>query len=288
MIELTLHCPICNGRAYNFFDHNDSFHDKVTIFKCINCGHGFYNKNYKSKQLNDIYQESYAENYLNKQLITNKLRHEQYLLDVDLLLAASKLSENSRIKVLDYGCSSGGYLDTMPAKWDKVGYEINPFHINYLNTKKKYIRVFNSLDLIDESFDLITMRGVIEHIPTHKIVIDFLNKHLKLGGGLFISATPDFSSTCASLYKEEWNQICCPTHIHQFSVASLSTLLLNAGLALRSLSHPYEDTPYANWPQDGQDFIDNFYNSDKYNISSLAKKHPFPGNMMSALYTKIG
>ena len=175
----------------------------------------------------------------------------------------------------------------MPAKWDKVGCEVNPFHIDYLATKKTNIRVFSSLDLINESFDLITMRGVIEHIPTHAQVIDFFNKHLQLGGSLYICATPDFSSICASLYKEECNQICCPVHINQFSVASLSTLLINAGLALRSLSHPYEDTPYANWPQDGQDFIDYFHNSDTQNISSLAKKHAFPGNMMSALYTKV-
>ena len=102
LMELTLPYPICSGRDFNFFEHKGSFLDQVTIYKCINCGHGFYSKSYSSKQLNDVYQESYAENYLNREVISNKLRHEKYLLDVDLLLSASGLSKNSGIRVLDY------------------------------------------------------------------------------------------------------------------------------------------------------------------------------------------
>ena len=84
---------------------------------------------------------------------------------------------------------------------------------------------------------MITLRGVIEHMQDHQPLIDLLARALRPQGLLFISATPDFSSPCAALYREQWNQIACPEHIHQFTPASLSYLLARAGLVLRALHH---------------------------------------------------
>ena len=285
---MSLPCPICSGSGFKFFDHSDYFSETVSLFKCINCGHGFYSKPYTTEQLKELYQESYAENYLNQDITLNKQRHLQYSLDVELLLKISKLDKDSKIKVLDYGCSSGSYLDAMPALWSKSGFEVNPFHINYLRTNKPNIEVFNDLECIDGGLDLVTMRGVIEHIPVYGEVIDFLNKRLKLGATLFISATPDFSSVCASLYKEHWNQVCCPVHIHQFTATSLSLLFAQAGFVLEALHHPYQDTPYADWVNDSNDFIFNFKNSSNQAESSPKRmRHAFPGNMMSLLFRKV-
>ena len=43
-----------------------------------------------------------------------------------------------------------------------------------------------------------------------------LTVYLKKNGYLYVSATPDFSSIGASMYKSHWNQTACPQHIHQF------------------------------------------------------------------------
>lgn len=174
----------------------------------------------------------------------------------------------------------------MPSEWDKSGFEVNPYHIKYIRENKTHITLFDNLAAIDRQFYLITMRGVIEHIPDHTELIIFLWRHLAPGGAVFITATTDISSVCASLYKSKWNQVVCPEHIHQFSPTSLSILLARAGLVLRSLSHLYMDTPYADWAQDKARFADNFFKLQQDCNADLASIYAFAGNMISGLYEK--
>lgn len=278
-----LPCPICAGDSYFFYDYEDFFGSVVSLFKCNNCGHGFHDAEYSAEQFSEIYQADYAEGYISKESELSRQRRDQYALDVEYLLACKPMAQ---VRVLDYGCSSGDYLDAMPENWVKSGYEVNPVEIAHLRDSKKHITVYDDPGGIDQQFDLITLRGVIEHIPDHADLITFLKARLVPGGSVYITATPDFSSVCATLYKSHWNQVSCPEHIHQFSTASLSLLLAKAGLALHSLSHAYLNTPYANWEKDKARFTDNFRRLEKEPGGEIKPKHPFAGNMISALYEK--
>ncbi len=270
--------------SYPYCTYKDFFSNFVCLYKCINCGHGAHDRKYTTDQFSEIYLADYAVDYLVKEKMLYQQRQVQYALDVELLLACRKFDA---ARVLDYGCSSGGYLNAMPADWGKSGFEVNPFHIQHIRENNKNITVFDSIESIDQQFDLITLRGVIEHIPDHTELINLLKIHLAPGGSVFITATPDFSSVCATLYKSQWNQLVCPEHIHQFSSTSLSLLLAQAGLILRSLFHPYMDTPYAHWKQDKQLFADNFRLMKQGDDMTIQSKHAFPGNMISAIYEKI-
>jgi 2-polyprenyl-3-methyl-5-hydroxy-6-metoxy-1,4-benzoquinol methylase len=278
-----LSCPICSGVSYPYYEYKDFFGEPVSLYKCINCGHGSHDRQYTAQQFSEIYRSDYAADYLVKEKSLYLQRQVQYALDVELLLECRKFGA---VRVLDYGCSSGGYLDAMPPEWKKSGFEINPFHIQYVLENKKHIKVFDSVAAIGGQFDLITMRGVIEHIPDHTELITFFEQHLAPGGAVFITATPDVSSVCATLYKSKWNQVVCPEHIHQFSPTSLSFLLARAGLVLRSLNHPYMGTPYADWTQDKARFADNFLKLQQDSNADIVPMHAFVGNMMSALYEK--
>lgn len=44
--DLLLNCTVCSSTTYPYFDHKDFFGELVTLYKCINCGHGSYNKSY--------------------------------------------------------------------------------------------------------------------------------------------------------------------------------------------------------------------------------------------------
>ncbi|PKO41833.1 MAG: hypothetical protein CVU30_12900 [Betaproteobacteria bacterium HGW-Betaproteobacteria-3] len=277
-----LSCPICASASYPFHEYIDFFGAPVWLCKCINCGHGSHDREYTEAQFRDMYKAEYAADYLEQEETLYQQRQQQYKLDVRLLLASTDLVD---VRVLDYGCSSGGYLDAMPASWNKSGFEVNPVHIQHLRDNKKHVTVFDNPAAIQGQFDVITLRGVIEHIPDHAELIGLLDKHLAPEGLVFITATPDFSSVCATLYKEQWNQIACPEHIHQFSTASLALLLARAGLVLRALHHPYMETPYARWEQDRQQFLDNFRQVTNRQVGPLPA-HAFPGNMVSALFQK--
>ena len=279
-------CPICFEDTYPYFSHNDFFGNEVELMKCKNCGHGSYRNVWSQSHFDEIYGVQYAKDYLDS-TETHNQRLEQYVLD--LILLKEYLSQ--KIKVLDFGCSSGEYLDAMPGAWDKSGYEVNSKLVSILNSTRPRYSIYEKVSDIEECFDLITLRGVIEHIPEFSILSELISKQLKVGGILYISATPDFSSPCAVEYKSDWGQIVAPEHIHQFTPASLQVLLSTCGLVLKGLYHPYIGTPYENWEIDSQHYLENrggissFVNSNSKAVKSY--KHPFPGNMMSAIFEKI-
>lgn len=277
-------CPICDAKKHFFYEYLDFFGNPVALYKCIRCGHGSHDVEYSIDDFNNLYREAYAAGYTESSDEVFLKRQVQYKLDVKYLTQFYTSNKSSR--VLDYGCSSGNFLDAMPVDWVKVGYEVNPSHIEYIQLNKPAIKIFDQVNNIDGKFDLITMRGVIEHIQNHNNLIDFLNKKIIVGGGLFISATPDFSSFPASFYKNGWNQVKCPEHIHQFTSTSLSFLLAKAGLVLKCLAHPYVETPYANWEKDKLSYLTNVKNiGDPKSLSETS--HAFPGNMLTAYFEKV-
>lgn len=277
-------CSICDAKKYFFYEYMDFFGNPVSLYKCIRCGHGSHDFQYSVDDFNNLYREAYAAGYIESADEVFLKRQMQYKLDAMHLTKFYKTNKSTR--VLDYGCSSGNFLDAMPVDWLKVGYEVNPSHIEHIQLNKPFIKIFDQTNHIDGKFNLITMRGVIEHIQNHDNLIHFLNSKIEVGGGLFISATPDFSSFPASFYRDGWNQVKCPEHIHQFTSTSLAFLLAKAGLALKYLAHPYVETPYANWEKDSTSYLANVRNiGDQKSLSET--NHAFPGNMLTAYFEKI-
>lgn len=274
-------CRICNGMSYLFFKYLDFFGKSVSIYKCIDCGHGSHDLVYSSEDFDVLYQNEYASSYIKSGEESFAKRQIQYKNDIESL--TKKISHSNALAVLDYGCSSGNFLDLMPSSWKKYGYEVNPAHIEYCKNNKPDIKIFEEINKIEGNFDIVTMRGVIEHIQDHNDLLDFLNKRIIIGGGLFISATPNFASFSSSFYKKDWNQIKCPEHIHQFTLTSLSYLLAKAGLVLKHAEYPYYETPYADWHNDKINFLKNIRNQQSLQNGAIA----FPGNMITAFFEKI-
>lgn len=269
-------CPICRFNAYEYFRHKDVADKELKLFKCINCGHGHYGHKYSKNELNSIYEAEYASGYIEDSELS-KLRRIQYKEDVKIL--KKYIDNDKEISVLDYGCSNGGFLKAMPKFWRKYGFEINPTHKNYVKMMHPEIKLVDDIGDINKSLDLIVMRGVIEHIQVFDKVIDNLCKKIKKGGGLFITATPNFESICSILYKEQWSQIKAPEHIHHFTIASLGILLMKHRLVLKNYDFQYFKTPYENWRRDKKIFLEN---NNKHNKVT----HAFPGNMITAYFEK--
>lgn len=269
-------CPICNGDSYNWDDVLNG--DEILhLHKCKDCGHGFFYPGVTSKEkLLEIYDEEYADVYLpEKNSKEFELRKIQYIADVNLL----KKYTHDNIKVLDIGCSTGEYLSSMPDSWDKSGFEVNQFELEYLSKNKPNITLYNDLNKIPKGmFDIITLRGVIEHLFDFDELFDTIKRCLKKGGKVYICATPDFSSPCATLYKQNWNQIAGLKHYHHFTQASIVFLFAKHGFGLRMLRHPYGSTPYANFDNDSKKFIKNV----QQDVTDT--NHAYPGTMMSLLF----
>ena len=83
--------------------------------------------------------------------------------------------------------------------------------------------------LPDESFDVITMWHVLEHVSDLQWQVNQLNRLLKKGGRLVI-ALPNFRSYDAQYYKDKWAAYDVPRHLNHFSQDSIAKIFNINGL----------------------------------------------------------
>ncbi|KKN42516.1 hypothetical protein LCGC14_0712390 [marine sediment metagenome] len=289
-----IECPICFSES-RFWDsaqediltrHSSGEIKIFKIYKCNGCGHGFIYPNFKNnEELMKLYDETYGKTYdpdVDEKSI--QLRDKQYSVDVELV---KKYLSKERITVLDVGCSTGLFLNNMPSNWDKFGYDIIQYYLDYIKDNYKDITPLSETSKMkNDFFDLITLRGVIEHMFDFSELFLLINKKLKKDGIIFICATPDFNSPCSYLYKSNWNQIDPPFHYHQFTATSITMLFAKHGFGLKALNYQYLETPYANFHNDADKYIKNIkrYYEKKDPTDTI---HAYPGNMMSLIFEKI-
>jgi len=147
-----------------------------------------------------------------------------------------KSIQNSEIKILDLGCGTGDFLLACKNKnYKVVGVEPNKnarvlskskldiLTSNYSNINDDYPKVHETINTIEEQFDVITMWHVLEHVPNLKEYIAITKKLLKPEGTLII-AVPNYKSYDATYYKEFWAAYDVPRHLWHFSKKSISLL----------------------------------------------------------------
>ena len=211
----------------------------------------------------------------------------QYQIDRDFLETYIKQG-----KVLDVGCSGGFFLNVLSDKFDKYGLELDAEAVNYARKNYAFGRNINNISLEDApysdgSFDLVIMRGVIEHLPDPVNALKKVARLLKKGGYFFVAATPNVDSFCAELYREKWNQFHPIRHIFYFSVKTLFRFCLKEGLRLVAKDLPYLETPYADVEKDHQEVLLAMQLKRDSHQALMKRSRAFWGNMMNLVFQKI-
>ncbi|GAA3776912.1 class I SAM-dependent methyltransferase [Corallibacter vietnamensis] len=129
--------------------------------------------------------------------------------------------------LLDVGCGTGDFLQTaLKNNWNVTGVEPNPQARDIAN--KKTNNVVYDADKISEfkkeSFDVITLWHVLEHLPNLEEQLALYKSLLKKEGTLII-AVPNFKSFDATYYKEFWAAYDVPRHLWHFSRTAISKLV---------------------------------------------------------------
>jgi len=125
--------------------------------------------------------------------------------------------------LLDIGAGTGDFLkQAKEANWKVSGVEPNEGAKKL--AQEKGINLQESLnDLNEETFDVITMWHVLEHVPNLEETISTIEKLLKPEGTLII-AVPNYNSFDANHYKEHWAAYDVPRHLWHFSQTSMQKL----------------------------------------------------------------
>jgi len=136
--------------------------------------------------------------------------------------------------LLDIGAGTGDFLNAARKDgWEITGIEPNSKASDL--AKQKNIDLNNDETGLDnQSFDVITLWHVLEHIPDLQLQISNFKKLLKPNGHLIV-AVPNFRSYDAKYYKEFWAAYDVPRHLWHFSKPAISRLFLQENMIVESI-----------------------------------------------------
>lgn len=165
---------------------------------------------------------------------------EMHLADISTELAFIDSLPGGR--VLDIGCGLGWLLSALGGKWEKHGIELSAYAAERAG---QYAEVFTGplLDFAFEadSFDLVVMHHVIEHMEDPVANIKMVREFLKPGGKIVLG-TPDFDCGCARRFGLNYRLLNDPTHVSLFSSDSLHRFFRDHGFAIDKVDCPYFET----------------------------------------------
>jgi 2-polyprenyl-3-methyl-5-hydroxy-6-metoxy-1,4-benzoquinol methylase len=141
------------------------------------------------------------------------------------------LPASSRGRLLDVGCGSGLFLQRMrKLGWDVEG--IDPDASAVENARRKGLKVglgrLKNYQYPPESFDVLTMSHVIEHVEDPHQHLKECHRILN-PSGLLILTTPNVESWGHRLFRDSWRGLDIPRHLFIFTLSSLRQLTQSAG-----------------------------------------------------------
>ena len=134
-----------------------------------------------------------------------------------------------RGRILDLGCGRGLFLNIMKQDgWQVIGQEFDEKSAAYANKNYGIDVQAGSLEgnFEDESFDVVNINHVLEHLENPGETLEECHRILKKGG-LLVVAVPNIDSLQAMFGKQNWFQLDIPIHLYHFSSKSLAELLKN-------------------------------------------------------------
>lgn len=146
-------------------------------------------------------------------------------------------------RALDVGCANGRFMRTLQALgWHCEGVEFNQAAVKTCLAQGLTVHHgdLESARFDNESFDLITVRHVIEHLPDPNSLVREASRILRTGGQLLI-ATPNSQALGRSWFGKYWFANDVPRHLVLFSPSNLD--MLAAGYALRLSKRRLKTSP---------------------------------------------
>ena len=133
--------------------------------------------------------------------------------------------------ILDIGAGTGDFLSVVKENgWNTTG--IEPSEKAKAIAKRKGVSfVEQTSELENNSFDVITMWHVLEHVPNLDNQIKELKRLLKPNGRLII-AVPNFKSFDAKQYGNFWAAYDVPIHFWHFSKTTIKKLFAKENMEL--------------------------------------------------------
>lgn len=203
---------------------------------CQNCGSAHLDPIPSLLEIRSFYPVDYY-GAKTKKFIT-PIEHLLKSFSVRTIASASKnLAPGSRL--LDIGCGRGVFIHELLERGFEVhGIELDEFVDDSISNRCT-IHVTDSLSSLrfaQESFDMVILWHVLEHLPNPQETIAEISRILSPGGRLAI-AVPNYGSLQARVSRRYWFHLDLPRHIFHFTQKGVRTLLAEHGFIVTSVNH---------------------------------------------------
>lgn len=182
----------------------------------------------------------------------------------------------SKGRILDIGAGTGDFLlECKNQNWEILGIEPNDKAKGI--ALGKGIKFGDTIEKLESnSFDVITMWHVLEHVPDVEHQVAELKRLLKLSGTIII-AVPNFKSYDANHYKEFWAAYDVPRHLWHFSKTAIEKLFNKQNMNLEDVKPMWFDSFYVSllsekYKTGKMNFISGFFIGFISNVSGFFKK----------------
>lgn len=201
---------------------------------CARCGHRYATETFAPEDLAAEYYNESTEDIELRSLEAKRKRFAEYLAQI------GEIGKRPG-RVLDVGCNAGELLALFQAAgWEVAGVEPSPGPAMFAR-RRLGAPIWNGLVeevLPDgESFDLITMTHVLEHIERPGLVIDRMKRALRPGGMLLLEV-PNADDVLLRAWGGIYRPLCPGDHVSFFDESSLRRLLSTHGFAVQRISSP--------------------------------------------------
>ncbi len=215
-------CPWCGSEnAQLHIELKDLFltQEPFKILECKDCGLLYTKPRPNKKEIGKYYKsDEYYSHQENKEGFIPKVYEK--VKSINLKNKYTITTEKTRKgKILDIGCGVGDFLHTMEQHgWEGTGVEPSEEAkaIAKNRIKAQLLSSEEQENLIDGSFDVITMWHVLEHVDALRWQIQQLYRLCKPGGRIII-ALPNYKSYDGQYYKAAWAAYDVPRHLNHFN-----------------------------------------------------------------------
>lgn len=224
-------CIACGGKCHSLYAVKAGH----KVWKCGTCATLFLYPLPKQSETKAVYCKEYFTGaqkgfgYIDYDTDKEAMRSvfERYLKEFERILGKTG-------RLLDIGAATGYFMKIAEERgWKTRGVEISTYATDIGRSRGLDIEAgtIQSTDFRKESFDVVTMWDVVEHVADPILDIDKAYLLLRPGGLLAIN-TPDSFSLFAKIMGPRWHLLVPPEHIFYFNRKSLKMMLRKRGFEI--------------------------------------------------------
>lgn len=231
-------CPLCGSSSFAPRVLRDGF-QYVT---CTSCAFVYLNPQLTQQAVRDVYNDEDVRKFFFEQLLLPHVERDQRGEFTERARVLKSLTPEARPRLLDIGCAAGNFLMRAGEEgFIGEGLELNQLYVDYMAAHRKIkvqARLLEEMKYPDETFDVVTLWDVLEHLPKPVETLKEVGRVMRRGGILGLT-TINHACVNETILKDRWRYYMPPDHLCSFTPALLEMLLKKCGFTIVKIEHHY-------------------------------------------------